>query len=234
MPPPEWLGGWSSLGKETLAPRLSKTNGGATTQSLPIGSTSKVTPLTMRGRLQGIFYDEFYMPWAVFDQLHHMLIGVKGFQDKKCGEGGRGMRTQPLLLKVCSLVYILTDGGARPVYCAAQCVRLSMGCVCRFHHAAVEHLYVNHFSNHVFLPQTQVRQVRLSRCVPSPAPHGRWAREMGPQRQPGGMRSWSASHTQLTNRARPLQRIQAGAHATERSTRLRWRRPTSFMPTFTG
>ena len=53
-----------------------------------------MTPLTMRGRLQGIFYDEFYMPWAVFDQLHHMLIGVKGFQDKKCGEGGRGMRTR--------------------------------------------------------------------------------------------------------------------------------------------
>ena len=166
-----------------------------------------MTPLTMRGRLQGIFYDEFYMPWAVFDQLHHMLIGVKGFQDKKCGEGGRGMRTQPLLLKVCSLVYILTDGGARPVYCAAQCVRLSMGCVCRFHHAAVEHLYVNHFSNHVFLPQTQVRQVRLSRCVPSPAPHGRWAREMGPQRRNLAACAAGRPHT----RSSPIGRVRSSA-----------------------
>ena len=65
------------------------------------------------------------MPRVVFDDLQQMFSGVKGFQDKKCGEGGRGMRTQPLLLKVCSLVYILTDGGARPVYRAAQRACLS-------------------------------------------------------------------------------------------------------------
>jgi hypothetical protein len=50
------------------------------------------------------FYDEFHMPRVVFDDLQQMFSGVKGFQDKKRGEGGRGMRTQALLLKVCSLV----------------------------------------------------------------------------------------------------------------------------------
>ena len=101
------------------------------------------------------FYDEFHMPRVVFDTLHQMFIGVKGFQDKNRGDGGRGMRTQPLLLKVCSLVYILTDGGARPVYRAAQRSCLSQQCVRKFHHAAIAHLYFNHLKQHVFIPRTQ-------------------------------------------------------------------------------
>ena len=101
------------------------------------------------------FYDEFHMPRVVFDDLQQMFSGVKGFQDKKRGEGGRGMRTQPLLLKVCSLVYILTDGGARPVYRAAQRACLSPQTVRKFHHAAITHVYFNHLRWHVYLPRTQ-------------------------------------------------------------------------------
>ena len=61
------------------------------------------------------FYDEFHMPRAVFRDFYNMFHGMPGFKDKKRGDGGRGMRTQPLLLKVCALVYILTDGGARHI-----------------------------------------------------------------------------------------------------------------------
>ena len=78
------------------------------------------------------FYDEFHMPRAVFRDFYNMFHGMPGFKDKKRGDGGRGMRTQPLLLKVCSLVYILTDGGARPIYRAAQRACLSEKCVRTF------------------------------------------------------------------------------------------------------
>jgi hypothetical protein len=101
------------------------------------------------------FYDEFHMPRAVFRDFYNMFHGMPGFKDKKRGDGGRGMRTQPLLLKVCALVYILTDGGARPIYRAAQRACLSEKCVRTFMYHALEHVYMHHFSQHVYLPKTQ-------------------------------------------------------------------------------
>ena len=41
------------------------------------------------------FYDEFHMPRAVFRDFYNMFHGMPGFKDKKRGDGGRGMRTQP-------------------------------------------------------------------------------------------------------------------------------------------
>ena len=41
------------------------------------------------------FYDEFHMPRVVFDDLQQMFSGVKGFQDKKRGEGGEACAHSP-------------------------------------------------------------------------------------------------------------------------------------------
>ena len=52
-------------------------------------STHRPTGEQERGAtisLRRFISDEFHMPRAVFDQLHQMFIGVKGFQDKKRGE----------------------------------------------------------------------------------------------------------------------------------------------------
>ena len=109
------------------------------------------------------FYDEFHMPRAVFRDLYSMFKDTPGFKDKKRGDKGRGMRTQPLLLKVCALVYILTDGGARPIYRAAQRACLSEKCVRTFMYRALEHLHMHHFSQHVFLPKTHAELQRTER-----------------------------------------------------------------------
>ena len=101
------------------------------------------------------FYDEFHMPRKVFEQIYDMLVDVPGFKDKKRGDGGRGMRSQPLRLKVCALVYILTDGGARPIYRAAQRACLGEGCIRRFFHASIEYLAINHVKQHVYLPRNE-------------------------------------------------------------------------------
>ena len=101
------------------------------------------------------FYDEFHMPRKVFEQIYDMLVDVPGFKDKNRGDRGRGMRSQPLRLKVCALVYILTDGGARPIYRAAQRACLGEGCIRRFFHASIEYLAINHVKQHVYLPRNE-------------------------------------------------------------------------------
>ena len=71
------------------------------------------------------FYDEFHMPRAVFRDFYNMFHGMPGFKDKKRGDGGRGMRTQPLLLKVCALVYIHPHGrrSAPHIPSSSACMR---------------------------------------------------------------------------------------------------------------
>ena len=44
------------------------------------------------------FYDEFHMPRKVFETLYNMFVDIPGFKDRKRGDGGRGMRSQPLRL----------------------------------------------------------------------------------------------------------------------------------------
>ena len=96
------------------------------------------------------------MPRVVFDQGLHALRSK--FPDRVHGDGTRGARTQPLVLKWAVCIVMLTEG--LTVRRAAGIANLGPDHMRKFFHEAMAYLAANEVPRHVYLPRDEAELKR--------------------------------------------------------------------------
>ena len=98
-----------------------------------------------------LFEAEFHMPRAIFDAVLAQLR--ERFPDKVHGDGERGARSQPLVLKWAACVVKLTEN--LNFRRAAKLARIDRSGFRKFFHKAMAYLSEVMVDKHVYLPRTE-------------------------------------------------------------------------------